>query len=95
MALSIYEIATPIYFQILPALSVNIGKAEEHAPRWWVDGISVGGFHIAGIAPHEGNEVIGWLPDHVCMVLAVFLATSALFVIGSILFSAAREHADV
>lgn len=34
-------------------------------------------------------------PEVFRMVLAVFLATSALFVIGSILFSAAREHADV
>jgi hypothetical protein len=31
MSLSIDQIVTPIYFQILPALSVNLGKAEEHA----------------------------------------------------------------
>jgi hypothetical protein len=31
MSLSIYQIVTPIYFQMLPALSVNLGKAEEHA----------------------------------------------------------------
>ena len=37
MSLSIYQIATPIYFQILPALSVILGKAEEHATAKKID----------------------------------------------------------
>lgn len=31
MSLTIHQIATPIYFQMLPALSVNLGKAEDYA----------------------------------------------------------------
>ncbi len=76
--------AHSIFFKLFNAiLTAVFGKAEEHAPRWWVDGISVGGFHIAGIAPREGNEVIGWLPDHVCMVLAVFLFCAVFFPLAS------------
>src|SRR6478736_8035631 len=31
MSLTIHQIVTPIFFQMLPALSVNLGKAEEYA----------------------------------------------------------------
>lgn len=37
MSVSIHQIATPIYFQILPALSVILGKAEDHTKAKKID----------------------------------------------------------
>jgi len=45
------------------------------APAWWRNGVTVGGFHVDGIAPRgeHAGELLGWLPDHVIMALFVLL----------------------
>jgi F-type H+-transporting ATPase subunit a len=49
------------------------------APAWWRDGVTVGGFHIAGGAVHEEGAVVAWLPDHVCMAFLVFALCAVVF----------------
>lgn len=49
------------------------------APAWWREGVTIGGFHIAGGAVREGGHVVAWLPDHVCMALLVFAICVIVF----------------
>lgn len=58
------------------ALLTAIFGSPENAPSWWVHGVTIGGVHVAGVAPlghGEHGAPIGWLPDHVIMALVVFL----------------------
>ncbi len=49
------------------------------APAWWRDGVTIGGFHIAGGAVREEGAVVAWLPDHVCMAFLIFALCAAVF----------------
>lgn len=64
-----------ILFGPVNRLLTAIFGSPENGPSWWVHGVTIGGFHVAGIAPvdHETGVVSGWLPDHVIMALLVFL----------------------
>ncbi len=64
-----------ILFGPVNALLAKIFGSPENAPSWWLHGVTIGGVHIAGIAPvdHETGAVHGWVPDHVIMALLVFL----------------------
>ncbi len=64
-----------ILFGPVNRLLTAIFGSPENGPSWWVHGVTIGGFHVAGIAPvdHETGAVHGWVPDHVIMALLVFL----------------------
>lgn len=50
------------------------------APAWWRDGVNLGGFQIAGVAPRdEAGHAVAWLPDHLIMALFVFLLCAIVF----------------
>jgi F-type H+-transporting ATPase subunit a len=71
-----HSIFFAIFNNLLTAL---LGKVEE-CHSWWTEGISVGGARIAGVAPRgEHGELQGWLPDHVCMAIVVFLFCLIVF----------------
>ena len=75
-----HSIFFAIFNRILTAL---LGEASAHR-SWWTDGISIGGVKIAGVAPRgEDGHLQGWLPDHVCMALFVFLFCLVVFPILS------------
>ena len=64
-----------ILFGPVNALLTAIFGSPQNAPSWWRDGVTIGGVHVAGIAPvdHETGVVAGWVPDHVIMAFLVFL----------------------
>jgi F-type H+-transporting ATPase subunit a len=65
-----------ILFGPVNALLTAILGSPENAPSWWRNGVTIGGFHIAGIAPLEHGShgaPVGWVPDHVIMAFLVFL----------------------
>lgn len=69
-----------IFFGIFNRILELILGPVSGAPAWWRDGITLGGFHIAGIAPKgEHGELLGWIPDHVAMALFVLLVSAVLF----------------
>ena len=69
-----------IFFGFFNALLTRILGPVEGAPTWWRDGVAIGGFRIAGVAPRgEGGELLGWIPDHVAMALVVFLFCAIFF----------------
>ena len=74
-----------ILFEIVNKILASLlGDPAHAAPSWWLDGVSIGGFHIAGIAPRgEHGEVLGWLPDHVIMALFVLLLSVIFFPLAS------------
>jgi F-type H+-transporting ATPase subunit a len=49
------------------------------APAFWRDGVTIGGFHVVGGAVREGENVVAWLPDHVCMAFLVFAICAVAF----------------
>ena len=57
------------------ALLTAIFGSPENAPSWWLHGVTIGGVHVAGVAPvdHASGAVLGWIPDHVIMALVVLL----------------------
>jgi F-type H+-transporting ATPase subunit a len=67
-----------LYGPLNRLLEVLLGPASG-APAWWRDGVTIGGFHIAGGAVREEGAVVAWLPDHVCMAFLVFLICAAVF----------------
>ncbi len=73
--------ANSILFGWVNALLERIFGPVSSAPTWWREGITVGGFHIDGIAPHgeHAGEYLGWLPDHVIMALFVFAFCAVVF----------------
>ena len=73
--------ANSILFGWVNALLERIFGPVSSAPTWWREGITVGGFHIDGIAPHgeHAGEYLGWLPDHVIMALFVFAFCAIVF----------------
>ncbi|MCL4809472.1 MAG: hypothetical protein KJ062_17040, partial [Thermoanaerobaculia bacterium] len=58
-----------ILFGPVNALLTMIFGSPANAPSWWVHGVTIGGVHIAGIAPvdHATGVPTGWVPDHVIM----------------------------
>lgn len=63
-----------ILFGFFNRILTALFGSPEGAPAWWREGVTVGGFHVDGIAPRgEQGELLGWIPDHVCMVIFVFL----------------------
>jgi len=51
-----------------------------NGPAWWKDGVTIGGFHIEGVAPRgEDGALIGWIPDHICMAFLVFAICAVVF----------------
>jgi F-type H+-transporting ATPase subunit a len=74
-----------ILFGPVNALLTAIFGSPENAPSWWVHGVTIGGVHIAGIAPleHGHGTPVGWLPDHVIMALLVFLLFAIALPIAS------------
>ena len=76
--------AISILFGPVNALLAALLGSPENAPLWWREGVTVGGFKIAGIAPlNEAGHVEGWLPDHVIMALLVLLICAVFFPIAS------------
>ena len=67
--------AQSILFGWVNALLEKILGPVGSAPAWWREGITIGSFHVDGIAPkgEAAGEYLGWLPDHVVMALFVFL----------------------
>jgi len=76
--------AISILFGPVNALLAMLLGPPGQAPLWWREGVDVGGFHVAGIAPRgEGGEIIGWLPDHVVMSLLVLVLCAVFFPLAS------------
>ncbi|HUM02512.1 MAG TPA: F0F1 ATP synthase subunit A [Thermoanaerobaculia bacterium] len=67
-----------LYGPINKLLALLLGPPS-NAPSWWRDGVTIGGFHVAGGAPMEEGTAVAWLPDHVCMALLVFVICAVLF----------------
>jgi F-type H+-transporting ATPase subunit a len=73
-----------IFFGFFNALLTRILGPVDGAPTWWKNGVDLGGFHLAGVAPRgEHGELLGWIPDHVAMSFVVFLFCAALFFVAS------------
>jgi F-type H+-transporting ATPase subunit a len=69
-----------IFFGLFNALLTRILGPVDGAPAWWKNGVDLGGFHVAGIAPRgEHGELLGWIPDHVAMTIVVFLFLALFF----------------
>jgi F-type H+-transporting ATPase subunit a len=63
-----------VFFKLFNALLTRLLGPVEGVRSWWTDGVTIGGFHLAGVAPRgEHGELLGWIPDHVAMAFAVFL----------------------
>lgn len=63
-----------VLFGLFNRILTALLGSPENAPVWWRDGVTIGGLHVAGVAPKgEHGELLGWLPDHACMVVFVFL----------------------
>jgi F-type H+-transporting ATPase subunit a len=78
-----------IFFGIFNRLLTAILGPVSNAPTWWREGITIGGFHVAGVAPvGEHGELLGWIPDHLAMALVVFLFCLIVFPILSRSFKA-------
>lgn len=76
--------AVSILFGPVNALLARLLGSPGNAPLWWRDGVTIGGFHVAGIVPRgEEGEILGWLPDHVIMALLVFLLCAVAFPVAS------------
>ncbi len=72
-----------ILFGWVNALLSALLGSPENAPAWWKDGITVGGFHVAGVAPLEDGRPVAWLPDHLVMALFVFVLIAVFFPLAS------------
>lgn len=74
-----------IFFGIFNRILAALLGPVENAPVWWRDGVTIGGFHVAGVAPRgEHGELLGaWIPDHVAMALFVFMGCAIVFPILS------------
>jgi F-type H+-transporting ATPase subunit a len=71
---------TSILFGPLNALLTRLFGDVSNAPAWWRDGVTIAGFHVAGIAPRgEDGALIGWIPDHICMAFLVFALCAVVF----------------
>ncbi len=68
-----------ILFGPLNALFTLLFGPPSGAPLWWREGVTIGGFHVAGGAVREEGAVVAWLPDHVCMGLLVFAICAVVF----------------
>ncbi len=69
-----------ILFGPFNALLTKLFGPVANAPAWWREGITIGGLHVAGVAPHgEEGELLGWVPDHVVMALLVLLFCAVFF----------------
>ena len=73
-----------IFFGFFNALLTRILGPVDGAPAWWKNGVDLGSFHVAGIAPlGEHGELLGWIPDHVAMAIVVFVLCAVLFLFAS------------
>jgi len=73
-----------VFFGIFNALLTRILGPVDGAPTWWKNGVDLGSFHLAGIAPRgEHGELLGWIPDHVAMSFVVFVFCAAFFFFAS------------
>ncbi len=73
-----------IFFGLFNALLSTLFGPVDGAPAWWKNGVDLGSFHIAGIAPRgEHGELLGWIPDHLAMAIVVFLFLALFFLWAS------------
>lgn len=73
-----------IFFGLFNSLLSSLFGPVDGAPAWWKNGVDLGSFHIAGIAPRgEHGELLGWIPDHLAMTIVVFLFCAAFFLWAS------------
>ncbi len=69
-----------VFFRLFNALLTRLLGPVEGVRSWWTDGVTLGSFHVAGVAPRgEHGELIGWIPDHVAMAFAVLLFCALVF----------------
>lgn len=69
-----------IFFKIFNILLEKILGPVQNVHNFWTDGVTIGNVHIAGGAPRdEEARLIGWIPDHLAMVIAVFLFCAIVF----------------
>ncbi len=73
-----------IFFGFFNALLSSLFGPVDGAPAWWKNGVDLGSFHIAGVAPRgEHGELLGWIPDHLAMAIVVFLFCALFFLWAS------------
>jgi F-type H+-transporting ATPase subunit a len=69
-----------VFFRLFNELLTRLLGPVENVRSWWTDGITIGRFHMDGVAARgEHGELIGWIPDHVAMALVVFLFCAIFF----------------
>jgi F-type H+-transporting ATPase subunit a len=75
------------FFGLFNALLTRVFGPVDGAPSWWKNGVDLGTFHVAGIAPRgESGELLGWIPDHVAMAVVVFLFCAIVFPLAARLY---------
>ena len=69
-----------VFFRLFNGLLTRLLGPVEAVHSWWTEGVTIGSFHIAGVAARdEHGHVIAWIPDHVAMALVVFFFCLLVF----------------